>query len=62
MPLSSAGNIRMLNAIEAQLETGRGSAGLAEYLTRAGISRVLLRSDLVRSFSAGSPPLPPPLH
>jgi arabinofuranan 3-O-arabinosyltransferase len=58
VPLSSAGNIRMLNTIEAQLETGRGSPGLAEFLARAGISRVLLRSDLVRSFQTGSPPLP----
>jgi arabinofuranan 3-O-arabinosyltransferase len=58
VPLSSAGNIRVLNTIEQQLETGRGSPGLAEYLSRAGISRVLLRSDLIRSFQPGSPPLP----
>lgn len=58
VPLSSAGDIRMLNTVEQQLETGRGSPGLAQYLARAGISRVLLRSDLVRSFQAGSPPLP----
>ena len=58
VPLSSAGNIRLLNAIEAQLETGRGSSGLAEVFARAGISRILLRADLVRSFQAGSPPLP----
>ena len=58
VPLSSAGNIRTLNAIEQQLETGRGSTGLAEFLARAGISRVLLRSDLQRSFQVGSPPLP----
>jgi arabinofuranan 3-O-arabinosyltransferase len=58
VPLSSAGNIRVLNTIEEQLETGRGSAGLAEYLARAGISRVLLRADLQRSFEEGAPPLP----
>ena len=58
VPLSSAGNIRMLTTIEEQLETGRGSAGLAEYLARAGISRVLLRSDLRRSYQPGAPPLP----
>lgn len=58
VPLSSAGNNRMLNTIEQQLETGRGSPGLAEFLARAGISRVLLRSDLQRAFQAGSAPLP----
>jgi arabinofuranan 3-O-arabinosyltransferase len=58
VPLSSAGNIRLLNVIEQQLETGRGSAGLAEFLSRAGISRVLVRADLVRAFQAGSPPTP----
>jgi arabinofuranan 3-O-arabinosyltransferase len=60
VPLSSEGNIRTLNTIEQQLETGRGSPGLAEFLARAGISRVLLRSDLQRAFQEGSAPLPVP--
>jgi arabinofuranan 3-O-arabinosyltransferase len=48
----------MLTVIEQQLATGRGSPGLADYLARAGISRLLVRADLARSFQPGSAPLP----
>jgi arabinofuranan 3-O-arabinosyltransferase len=49
VPLTPAGNIRMLNEIERRLSEGEGSAGLASYLRRAGISHVVVRNDLERS-------------
>ncbi|MGY2130318.1 alpha-(1-_3)-arabinofuranosyltransferase [Blastococcus sp. SYSU DS0617] len=46
IPLTPEGHIRMLDAIEARLEVGEGSAGLTRYLARAGISHLVLRNDL----------------
>ena len=46
-PLSSAGNIRLLDSIEQQLADGTGGAGLAQLLSEAGISDVLARHDIV---------------
>ncbi len=46
IPLAPAGNIRMLDAIEDQLSSGRPSAGLAGYLRRAGIGHLVVRNDL----------------
>jgi arabinofuranan 3-O-arabinosyltransferase len=46
IPLTPEGHIRMLDAVEARLEVGEGSAGLTRYLARAGFSHLVLRNDL----------------
>ncbi len=58
VPLAPAGNIRMLDAIESQLATGRPSAGLAGYLRRAGIGHLVVRNDL----RSGDQPEPVLVH
>ncbi|MGW5054848.1 alpha-(1-_3)-arabinofuranosyltransferase domain-containing protein [Actinokineospora sp. NPDC004072] len=46
LPLSSEGHIRVLDAVEDALATGRGTPGLAEFLARSGHRFVLLRTDV----------------
>jgi arabinofuranan 3-O-arabinosyltransferase len=45
-PLVPGATIRYLDAVEMRLAAGRGSRGLAPALRRAGITHVLLRTDL----------------
>lgn len=46
IPLTPEAHIRMLDAVEQRLARGEGSAGLARYLARAGISHLVLRNDV----------------
>ncbi|MER7892010.1 alpha-(1-_3)-arabinofuranosyltransferase [Micromonospora sp. NPDC094482] len=46
IPFTPPATIRLLDAVEATLATGAGSAGLADLLARSGISHVLFRADL----------------
>ncbi|BBH67406.1 coagulation factor 5/8 type [Actinoplanes sp. OR16] len=56
IPLGSEGNTRVMDAVEAVLAQGRGSAALADFLARSGYQYVLVRHDLDRS-AAGAPPI-----
>ena len=49
VPLAPPQNIRMLDEVSRQLAQGRGSAALAAYLARAGVTHLVLRNDLTRS-------------
>jgi arabinofuranan 3-O-arabinosyltransferase len=48
VPLGSEGNTRVMDAVEQVLDSGRGSAGLADFLARSGYTFVLLRNDIDR--------------
>ncbi len=56
IPLGSEGNTRVMDAVEDMLDSGRGSAGLADFLARAGYRYLLLRNDIDR-VRTGAPPI-----
>lgn len=57
VPLTPPGNIRMLDAIEERLTQGDGSAALATYLHRAGVTHLVVRNDVTRSSDIPDPVL-----
>ena len=57
IPLTPAGTIRALDAIEARLAAGRPSAGLASTLNRDGVRYVLVRNDLDYGATGSTRPL-----
>jgi arabinofuranan 3-O-arabinosyltransferase len=54
--IGSAGNERLLDAIDQRLAAGDGSAGLTQVLARMGVKYVLVRNDLSRSVLNGAWP------
>lgn len=55
IPLTPPGNIRMLDAIEAEIGQGRGSQALVDYLARAGIRHLVVRNDLQQGEDVTTP-------
>lgn len=56
IPLGSEGNTRAMDAVEEALASGRGSAGLADFLARSGYRFLLLRNDIDQT-ATGAPPV-----
>jgi arabinofuranan 3-O-arabinosyltransferase len=54
--IGSAGNERLLDAVDQQLADGVGSAGLTQVLARMGIRYVVVRNDIERSILLGAWP------
>ncbi len=54
--ISSAGNERLLDAIDQRLAAGAGSAGLTQVIARMGVKYVVVRDDLERSVLQGAWP------
>ncbi len=57
IPLTPPTTIRLLDAVDAALATGAGSAGLADLLARSGVRYLLVRSDLNYGATGSARPL-----
>ncbi|GAA3822183.1 alpha-(1-_3)-arabinofuranosyltransferase domain-containing protein [Nocardioides panacisoli] len=55
VPLTPAGTIRMLSALEAYVESGAGSPYLSQMLARIGVDTVIVRHDLDQQVSQATP-------
>lgn len=54
--IGSAGNTRLLDAIEQRMDSGEGSPGLTQLLARMGVRYIVVRNDLIRSDLYGAWP------
>ncbi|HEY6745015.1 MAG TPA: alpha-(1-_3)-arabinofuranosyltransferase family protein [Mycobacteriales bacterium] len=56
VPLGSAGATRLLDAVDARLDAGRGGRGLAPVLVRSGVDYVVVRNDLDQTRASSTSP------
>lgn len=54
--IGSVGNTRLLQAIDARMAAGAGSAGLTQVLALMGVKYIVVRNDLIRSDLRGAWP------
>ena len=56
IPLSSTGNIQMLDAVEQTVDSGTPSPGFSQFLARGGVKYVVEQNDLNLSKTGAPPP------